>query len=151
MPQSLAKILLHTIFSTKNRRPFLRDVAVRTNMHSYLGGILNKLDCQPLIVGGTDDHVHGLHSLPRTCTVAEVVKEVQRGSSLWVKETYPNMAEFAWQSGYGVFSIGFSQVDAVRNYIGRQEEHHKRFSFQDELRRFLERYQIAYDERYVWD
>ena len=151
MPQSLAKILVHTVFSTKERRPFLREVSVREELHRYLGGILNQLECQPIIVGGVEDHIHLLACLSRTCTVAEMVKELKRGSSLWIKQRDYALGDFAWQAGYGVFSIGFSQIEATRRYVAEQERHHRKCSFQDELRRLLERYQVAYDERYVWD
>ena len=151
MPQSLAKILVHTVFSTKERRPFLRDAALRQELHHYLGGILKNVDCQPIIVGGVEDHVHLLASLSRTCAAAEVVKEVKRGSSLWVKERDATMQDFGWQNGYGIFSIGFSQIEDVRRYIAGQEQHHRKVSFQDEFRLLLKRYEIAYDERYVWD
>jgi REP element-mobilizing transposase RayT len=151
MPQSLAKILIHTVFSTKNREPFLRDSDLRDELHRYVGGTLSKLDCQPLIVGGVEDHIHFLFALSRTCTVADMVKEVKRGSSLWVKTKPSCLKEFAWQAGYGAFSIGASQVESVRRYIAGQEEHHRRISFQDEFRTLLTRYGIEFDERYVWD
>ena len=151
VPQSLSKILVHTIFSTKDRRPFLRDKSTRDELHRYMGSILTNLNCQPIIVGGVEDHVHLLCALSRTCDAAEMVKEVKRGSSLWLKSKSPGLAEFAWQNGYGIFSIGFSQIDEVRKYIAGQEEHHRTVTFQDELRGFLRRYEIAYDERYVWD
>ena len=151
MAQSLAKILLHTVFSTKERHPFLRDKPLREELHRYLGGILTNLDCQPLIIGGVEDHVHLLFTHPRTATVADVVKELKRISSGWLKAKAAELSDFAWQSGYGVFSIGQSQVDAVRFYIAGQEEHHRKVSFQDEFRRLLGRYDIAFDERYVWD
>jgi putative transposase len=145
MPQSLAKILVHTVFSTKNRRPFLRDKSLRTELHRYLGGILVNLDCQPLIIGGVEDHVHILSTLSRTCEAAEMVKEVKRGSSLWLKTRSPNLRDFAWQNGYGIFSIGFSQIEGVKDYITGQEEHHRRISFQDEFRQFLVMYEIGFD------
>ena len=151
MPQSLAKILVHTVFSTKDRRPFLRDSALREEMHRYLGGILSNLTCQPIIVGGVEDHVHLLCALARTCQAAEMVKEVKRGSSLWIKTKDASLSEFSWQNGYGIFSIGFSQVPSVKDYIADQEEHHRKMSFQDEFRTLLRRYQIDFDERYVWD
>jgi putative transposase len=151
MPQSLAKILVHTVFSAKERRPFLRDKALREELHRYLGGILGNLDCQPIIVGGVEDHVHFLCALSRTCDAATMVKEVKRGSSLWIKTKGPDLEEFAWQNGYGIFSIGFSQIEAVRSYIATQEEHHRKMSFQDELRELLRRYAVEFDERYVWD
>jgi putative transposase len=151
MAQSLAKILIHTIFSTKERRPFLRDKLLREELHRYLGGILANLDCQPLIVGGVEDHVHLLSTLSRTCEASEMVKEIKRSSSLWLKDKFPDLRDFAWQNGYGIFSIGFSQVDTVRDYIGGQDVHHRKISFQDEYRNFLKRYEIEFDERYVWD
>lgn len=151
MAQSLSKIIVHTIFSTKDRRPFLRDKTLREELHRYLGGILSHHNCQPLIIGGVEDHVHILTTLSRTCEAAEMVKEVKRGSSLWLKTKNPDLNDFAWQSGYGIFSIGYSQVEAVRKYISGQDEHHRKVSFQDELREFLKRYDVEFDERYVWD
>jgi len=151
MPQSLGKILVHTVFSTKDRRPFLRNRALRDELHGYIGGILTNLDCQPIIVGGVEDHVRLLSTLSRTCQAAEMVKEVKRGSSLWIKTKDPGLKQFSWQSGYGIFSIGFSQLAAVRSYIARQEEHHRQVSFQDEFRLLLSKYNIDFDERYVWD
>ena len=151
MPQSLAKIIVHTVFSTKDRRPFLRDRALREELHCYLGGILSHRDCQPIIVGGVEDHVHLLATLSRTCQPAEMVKEVKRGSSLWIKERDPTLRDFSWQNGYGIFSLGFSQIKEVRDYIAGQETHHRKASFQEEFRALLRRYNIAFDERYVWD
>lgn len=151
MAQPFAKILLHTVFSTKERRPFLQDKSLREEMHLYLGGILANLDCQPIIVGGVADHIHLLYTLSRTHSVSEVVKEVKRGSSLWIKTTHADVRDFAWQDGYGIFSVGFSQIESVRGYITSQEEHHKKISFQNEFRTLLKRYQIEFDERFVWD
>jgi putative transposase len=151
VPQSLAKILVHTVFSTKDRRCFLRDKPLRDELHKYLGGILRNLECQPIIVGGVEDHVHLLCALSRTCDAAAMVKEVKRGSSLWLKTKSPDLADFAWQNGYGIFSIGFLQIESAREYITRQEEHHRKVSFQDEFRQLLRRYEIEFDERHVWD
>jgi REP-associated tyrosine transposase len=151
MPQSLAKILVHTVFSTKDCRPYLKDRNLRSEMHAYLGGILSRLDCQPIVVGGVEDHVHLLCSLARTIEPAEMIKEVKRGSSLWIKTKSASVEDFNWQSAYGMFSIGFSQIAAVKAYIEIQEEHHHKTSFQDEYRELLRRYEIDFDERYVWD
>lgn len=134
MSQSLAKSLVHTIFSTKERRPFLVDRGLRREVHSYLGGILSHLDCQPIIVGGVADHVHLLCALARTRDAATMVKEVKRGSSLWIKTKSASLEEFNWQNGYGIFSVGFSQLPSVKDYIAGQEEHHRTISFQDEFR-----------------
>ena len=151
MAQSLSKILVHTVFSTKNRRPFLNDAKLRTELHAYIGGILTQLDCQPIIVGGVADHVHALSTLARTRTIADILKELKRGSTLWIKSADPSLGNFAWQNGYGVFSIGASQISAVRLYIANQEEHHRKITFQDEFRTLLKRYDVEFDERYVWD
>jgi putative transposase len=151
MPQSLAKILVHSVFSTKDRRPLLQDRLLREELHRYLGGILAQLDCQPIIVGGVEDHVHLLCALSRTCEPAAMIKEAKRASSIWLKTRGPELQAFAWQNGYGIFSVGFSQIGSVRKYIAGQEEHHRKTSFQDEFRQLLRRYEIAFNERYVWD
>jgi len=151
MPQSLSVVYIHLIFSTKDRRPLLHDKATRDAAHSYLGNVSKQLDCPPILVGGVEDHVHLLCALSRTCEAAEMVKEVKRGSSLWLKTKGAELNAFAWQSGYGIFSIGFSQIPSVRDYIAGQEEHHRKVSFQDEFRQLLRRYEIEFDERYVWD
>jgi putative transposase len=149
--QSLLKILVHAVFSTKDRRPFLRKPALREELYNYLGGILMHHDRQPIIIGGVEDHVHVLSSLSRTWKAAKMIKEMKRSSSIWLKEKDKGLAEFAWQGGSGVLSIGFSQIGSVRRYIAGQEEHHRKASFQDEFRPFLKRYEIVFDERYVWD
>ena len=105
----------------------------------------------PIIVGGVEDHVHVLCALSRTCAPADMVKEVKRSSSLWIKTRTPEYADFAWQHGYGIFSIGFSQLEDVRRYIAEQEPHHVKTTFQDEFRRLLQRYEVTFDEAYVWD
>ena len=151
MPQSLAKILVHVVFSTKDRHPFLRNKALREELHRYIGGILANLECQPVIVGGVEDHVHFLCALSRTIEVAEMVKEVKRASSVWIKTKDPGLRDFAWQGGYGIFSIGFSQLEAAREYIAYQEQHHRKVSFQDEFRRILTRYGMEFDEGHMWD
>ena len=151
MAQSLSKILLHIIFSTKNRRPFLDSAHIRCEMHAYLAGILHNQECPGLLIGGTPDHVHILCQLGRTITAADLIKEVKRSSSIWIKQKGGLLQKFDWQDGYGVFSIGRSQVDRVKTYIGNQENHHHHVSFQDEFRKFLRRYEIDFDERYVWD
>jgi REP element-mobilizing transposase RayT len=120
-------------------------------MHHYIGGILTNLACKPIIVGGVEDHVHFLCALARTCDAATMVKEVKRGSSLWIKTKGLAFSEFHWQNGYGIFSIGSSQIPVVKEYIEKQAEHHRTMSFQDEYRGLLQRYEIEYDERYVWD
>jgi REP element-mobilizing transposase RayT len=116
---------------------------LREELHHYLGGILTNLDCQPILIGGVEDHVHMLSTLSRTRQAAEMVKEVKRGSSLWIKGQSTDLKDFAWQNGYGIFSIGFSQAPAVRRYIAGQEEHHRRMTFQDEFRRLLNKLTLS--------
>jgi putative transposase len=151
MPQSLSKILVHTVFSTKDRQPFLHNPELREELYRMIGGTLEKLHCQSIIIGGVEDHVHLLSTLARTCEPAEMVKEVKRVSSIWIKTKSSELNQFAWQSGYGIFSIGQSQIPQTRDYIASQEEHHRKHSFQDEFRSLLDRYEIDFDERYVWD
>ena len=151
MPQSLARLWTHLIFSTKNRFPFLSDKVVRADMHAYLAQMLREQDCETLIVNGVEDHVHALFALSRTHSIASVVKEIKRTSSGFAKELSATLAKFQWQSGYGAFSVSQSDLADVVRYIENQEEHHKRVSFQDEYRAFLKAYGIEYDERYVWD
>jgi REP element-mobilizing transposase RayT len=151
MPQSLANILVHAIFSTKDRQPFFHDRALRDELHRYLGGIANQIDCNSIIVGGIADHVHLLTGLSRTCTAAELIKELKRGSSIWIKTKGPEFTKFSWQSGYGIFSVSYSQIEAVQKYIANQEEHHRTLSFQDEMREFFKHHHVAFDERHVWD
>jgi putative transposase len=151
MPQSLANVLIHLIFSTKNREPFLRDADVRKAMHAYMTGILQKLDSPALIIGGVADHVHILCQLSRTLSVADLVKELKTGSSEWIKSIERPVSLFYWQNGYAVFSVSQSNAEQVRRYIAEQETHHRERTFQDELRAFFRRNQVAFDERYVWD
>lgn len=151
MPQSLSTVYIHLIFSTKDRTPYLQEAELRAEIHAYLGGISKKLEYPPLITGGTADHIHLLARLGRTETQANWVKELKRVSSGWVKEQNERLAKFAWQAGYGTFSVSASNVEKVRTYIAGQEEHHRRVSFQEEYREFLRRYGIEWDERYVWD
>ncbi len=151
MPQSLAKVWVQIVFSTKNRYPFLADNDIRKEMHSYLGGTCNNLDCPVIIVDGTADHIHILCKLSRTFSIAKMIGEIKRGSSKWIKTKGNMLTKFSWQNGYGIFSVGKSEVEKVKSYIINQEEHHRKKSFQDEYRLFLKKYEIEYDERYVWD
>jgi len=151
VPQSISKIWTHLIFSTKNRFPFRTDKAIRADMNAYLATVLRSHDCKTIIVGGIDDHVHALVALSKTLSISEVVKEVKRTSSGWIKEISPSHKQFFWQNGYGAFSVGHTQLDDVRSYIENQEEHHRHKTFQEEYRAFLDKYGIDYDERYVWD
>ncbi len=151
MPQSLSNVLVHIVFSTKERHPFLSGRSLRTAMHKHLAAVSTELRCPVIKVGGVEDHVHLLARQARTVTLAGWVRELKRASSLWVKERPEGPNVFHWQAGYGAFSVSQSQSAAVERYIARQEAHHRSVSFQQEFRTLLERHQIAYDERYLWD
>jgi REP element-mobilizing transposase RayT len=151
MPQSLAQIYVHLVFSTKHRYPFLGDAALRADLHRYLGGICRHRNSPSLIVGGIADHVHVLLRLSPLESVAVLVRELKRESSKWLKTKKADLIGFSWQAGDGAFSISPGHVEALEGYIGNQEDHHKRITFQDEFRALLYKYGIEYDERYVWD
>jgi REP element-mobilizing transposase RayT len=151
MAQSLSAVYTHLIFSTKDRRPFFHDDAVRIKLHSYLCGISNNLDCSSLVVGGVADHVHLLSRFGRTITQADWVKELKRGSNLWLKQQGRDYEDFQWQGGYANFSVSQSNVEQVKDYIENQVVHHRKFNFQDELRILLKKHYLEWDERYVWE
>src|SRR5438094_9943154 len=136
MPQSLSAVYIHLVFSTKNRQPFLRDVEMRTRLHSQLGGISKTLGCAPILTGGVEDHVHLLARFGRTITQAEWVKELKRVSNLWLKDE-DKIRDFEWQGGYADFSVSESNLEQVKYHIAHQEQHHRKTSFQDELRELL--------------
>ncbi len=150
MAQSLANILVHIIFSTKNRAPFIKP-AIEKELFPYLASIFKANRSPAHLIGGTEDHIHIVCSLSRTIALANLLEEAKKSSSKWVKTKGPEFLKFAWQNGYGAFSIGQSQLNVVKNYIAGQKEHHKKKTFQDEFREFLRKYQIQFDERYVWD
>jgi REP element-mobilizing transposase RayT len=150
MPQSLDCVLVHLVFSTKDRAPCL-DATVRPALHAYLATIARDAGCVCPRVGGVADHVHLAVRLPRTISVADLVRLLKAHSSRWLKTLSAELRGFAWQRGYGVFSVGPRNVDALVAYIDAQEEHHRTRSFQDEFRALLAAYGVEYDERYVWD
>jgi putative transposase len=151
MPQSLSAVYIHLVFSTKNRRPFLQDRDLRERLYKEFGGISKRLECAPIITGGVEDHIHHLVRFGRTISQAEWVKELKRASNKWLKEQGVAFADFEWQAGYATFSVSASKLEQVKLYIANQEEHHRRMTFQDELRGLLERHGIEWDERYIWD
>lgn len=148
MPQSLSIVYIHAIFSTKDRAPLLKDKKLRLELHSFLGGVSKSLDCPPIIVGGVEDHVHILCRFGRTITQADWIKELKRVSNSWVGQRVHN---FGWQSGYADFSVSQSNVEQVTNYISKQEEHHRKRTFQEELRELLSKHEQTWDEKYLWD
>lgn len=151
MPQSLARVLVHILFSTKNREPLLTTPELRGAMNAYMVGVLGKQGCPSLIVNCVADHMHVLCALSRTLSIADLLEEMKKSTSRWAKTHDPSLHAFRWQAGYGSFSVSESNAPQVKRYIERQEEHHRKVSFQDEYRQFLKLHNIDYDERYVWD
>ena len=152
MPQSLAKITIHIVFSTKNRERCLHDPQLRKELHAYMSTILrDKVDSPALLINGVEDHIHGLVSLSRRFAIMNVIQVAKTETSKWLKRQSPQLGGFAWQAGYGAFSVSESNIPRARHYIENQEEHHKKVTFQDEFRRFCEQHGVAIDERYVWD
>ncbi len=150
MPQSLAKNLIHLIYSTKDREPSLSP-GIRPGLYKYKAGILMEWKSPALIIGGVADHVHVLFCLSKNHALAKVIEEIKKGSSKWLKTQGQEFRDFHWQAGYGAFSVSQSHVEQVRQYVENQEEHHHTRSFQDEFLAFLNRYKIEYDERFLWD
>jgi REP element-mobilizing transposase RayT len=150
VPQSLSKVYIHFIFSTKDRARTLPD-EIRPQLHAYMGGTLKGLGCSPIEINTEPDHSHILFLLSRTEALSDVVGHLKKSSNDWLREQGPQFAHFFWQAGFGAFSVSQSQVEEVRAYIRNQREHHRVKSFQEELRAFLKAYEVEYDERYLWD
>jgi putative transposase len=149
MAHTFTTLLTHIVFSTSGRAPFLPD-AIRPDVHAYLGGILREMHAAPIAIGGTADHVHLLTRMPADLAVADCLRVVKTNSSRWVHERWLERRSFAWQRGYGAFSVSESNRDAVIRYIEDQAQHHQRLSFQDELVALLKRHHVDFDERYMW-
>lgn len=150
MGQSLVKNYVHIVFSTKYRQPLIQQ-SIEPELYSYLGGICNKLECQVLKVGGYTDHIHILCMLSKKITLAKLVEEIKKNSSKWIKTQDKKYSNFYWQDGYGAFSVNPAQVEIVTNYIANQKEHHNKKTYQNEYRAILKKYEVKYDERYVWE
>ena len=150
MPQSLSKVIVHIIFSTKNRGPWLVS-NVRPRVHAYVATICRDLGAELVRVGGVADHVHIVTTLPRTVTQAQLIEQIKKTSSKWIKALDARYRGFFWQRGYGAFSVSPSQLDAVLQYVETQDEHHHTHTFQEEYRELLHRHGVEFDERYVWD
>ncbi len=146
MVQSHACVNIHLVFSTKGRREFIVD-AIRSDLHAYMSAISRREGADVHEVGGIEDHVHMLVHLPRTLTLASLAEKIKSGSSKWIKTKGTEFQLFAWQNGYGVFSVSQSQVPCVRRYIQEQRAHHRKWNFQEELRALLTRHGISFDER----
>ena len=150
MPQSFGSLHFHVVFSTKSRQPWI-EAELQSRLYQYLGGILRAEKSVLLAAGGMPDHVHLLVSLSRELSIAETVRLVKANSSKWIHRLFAERQQFAWQAGYGAFSVSFSNLPEVKDYIARQPEHHRVRTFQDEFRDFLRKHELEWDERYVWD
>ena len=150
MGQSLVKNYLHIVFSTKHRQLLISE-AIEDELYNYLGGICKALECPSIKIGGYYDHVHILCILSKKITLMKLLEEVKSHSSKWIKTKDVSLKNFYWQDGYGAFSVNPAEVDVVIKYIANQKQHHSKVTFQDEYRKFLKKYKVEYDERYVWD
>lgn len=149
MAHTFTNLLTHVVFSTSGRAPYLVD-EIRSDAHAYVGGILRELKAIPIAIGGTSDHVHLLTRLPTELTIADCMRVVKTNSSKWIKERWPERRAFAWQAGYGAFSVSESNRLTVIRYIQNQAQHHQRISYQDEFLALLKRHDVEFDERYLW-
>ncbi|HSK74325.1 MAG TPA: IS200/IS605 family transposase, partial [Pyrinomonadaceae bacterium] len=150
MAQTLVSLYIHVIFSTKNRAELITP-EIEPDLFAYIGGILNNNQSKLLGSNGTKDHIHLLISLSKNLGLSELIGDIKRDSSVWIKKQDSRFRNFHWQGGYGAFSIGYSQIKTVKDYIARQKIKHAKFDFKSEFRAILRKYEVEYDERYVWD
>jgi len=150
MAQSLSRVYVHITFSTKNRYPFIDD-SINKELWAYIGGTCKALDCNPMRIGGYNDHVHICCQLSKKITQIKLLEEIKSQSSKWIKAKGLHYQKFYWQDGYGIFSINPFEIEKVIEYIDNQYEHHKKRTFQEELLAFLQKYKVEYDERYLWE
>jgi REP-associated tyrosine transposase len=150
MAQTLFSSYLHIVFSTKNRLAII-PAEIEDELYAYVGGLIRNFECVLLKAGGTANHIHLLVSLSKNCLVPDLIGAVKRNSSKWIKTKGGVLEKFAWQDGYSAFSVGHTQIAAVRAYIADQKQHHKQRLFEDEMRSFYRKYNIEFDEKYIWD
>ena len=149
MGQSLVQNYIHIVFSTKHREKLIKPI-YEQELHSYIGGTCNELECPVLIVGGYTDHIHILCMLSKKIALMTLVQKIKASSSKWMKTKDESLKHFFWQDGYGAFSVNPKKIDIVINYINNQHDHHKQISFKEEYVAFLNKYEVMYNERYVW-
>jgi putative transposase len=150
MPQSLVRNLIHVVFSTKNRVDMITP-EIEDGLFGYIHGIVENNNSKLIIVNGTSNHVHLLISIGKVMSLSELIGDIKRDSSVWIKKQNVNFNNFYWQEGYGAFSVGQTEDEVVIKYIANQKEHHKTKDYKTEFRGFLKKYKIEYEERYVWD
>jgi putative transposase len=152
MSQSLAKVIVHIVYTTTHRQPWLRDPILRSELYAYNATVLKKdVDSPAILINGMEDHIHILCLLSRKFAIMDVIKQSKTETSKWIKKQATTYNDFQWQAGYGIFSVSQSNVGQLKQYISGQEEHHKHMSFQDEFRELCRKHGIEIDERYVWD
>jgi len=150
MAGTYTSLYYHLVFSTKDRQNLLTPEVV-PRIYDYIGGIIREIHGIPIILGGYTEHTHVLCALASTMAISDALRTIKAGSSKWIHQTNPSMKNFAWQEGYGAFSISVTGLDRVKAYILDQNEHHQRQTFQEEFLEFLHRHNIPYDERYIWE
>jgi REP element-mobilizing transposase RayT len=151
MEQSVSQIYMHLVFSTKNRVPFFKNSDIREQLYSYIAKIIYENDSYPICIGGYEDHIHIFFNLSKNVCFKDIIGEIKRSTSKWIKTKGDEYTNFYWQAGYGGFSVGQQQKQKTINYINKQNEHHKKVSFQEELRMFMTKNNMEIDERYFWD
>ncbi|HTL52841.1 MAG TPA: IS200/IS605 family transposase [Planctomycetota bacterium] len=151
MPTSLAEVYLHLVFATKKRTPWLEPKELRIRLYEYLNGICRNLGSPAICIGGVADHVHIALRMSRELSIADMLREMKRSSSVWIRQQPGDTQDFHWQDGYSAFSVSPSHMNALVGYIRTQDEHHRKTSYHDELIEILKKYDVAYDERYLFD
>lgn len=150
MAGTYTKLIYHIVFSTKNRQPFI-DAKIEQELHKYIGGVTRGIGGSCIEINGMPDHVHVLAILPPKIAVSDALRDIKANSSKWVHETKLALARFGWQDGFSAFSVSKSQVGAVQEYIRGQKEHHRQSDFKAELLGLLDKHEVEFDERYIWD
>jgi putative transposase len=150
MTQSLADVILHVVFSTKERKPLIHS-SIEEELYRYICGICNRLQSPIIKINGVEDHIHLLLQLGRTITISKLIGEIKSSSSQWIKTKGEQYHNFTWQSGYGGFSVSRPNLGTAKKYLSRQKEHHKKITFKEEFLIILQHAEISYDEKYLWD
>lgn len=150
MSQSLSQVYIHIIFSVKRREPLILE-DFQNELYAYMVSILKSLETNVLKIGGASDHIHILAVLSRKYSISKIIEEIKKSSSKWLKSKDIKLSNFYWQQGYGIFSVSQSQVENVKKYIENQKKHHQKSSYQEEFREILKKYNVSFDEKYVWD
>ncbi len=149
MPHSYVNLLYHIVFSTKERQPLIKE-SYQTRLYEYLGGTIRGLGGAALEINGIEDHVHVLAKLRQDKAVSDVLRDLKANASGWLHDVFPELKQFAWQNGYGAFTVSAGQIETVRRYIANQKAHHQQQSFEDEFVQLLKMHEVEYDERYLW-